>query len=119
VTGEGDHYFGVWIKTIKFGIAGSFKNRANLHLHDVGVNDAQADAAQAHHGVAFVHSLDNVKHLLFFCQAFGNTLGFQGGNFSQQVFQTRQEFVQRGIDQADDHWQTGHRLKESVEITAL
>ena len=103
MTGQGDHYLGVRIKAIELGVASRLKDGANLHLHDVGVDDTQADTAQTHHGVAFVQSHNNIEQVLFFCQAFGDTLGFQGGNFGQEVFHAGQELVQGRIDQANDH----------------
>ncbi len=54
MTGQGDHDFRMRVKTIQFDVTSGFKDSANLHFHDVRIDDAKADTAQAHHWVAFM-----------------------------------------------------------------
>ncbi len=79
-----------------FALHGSFENRADLHLQNFRIRDAQSAAAVSEHRIRFVQLLDAVLHLLerntdFLCQ------------FALSDFVMGHEFMQRRIDEADRH----------------
>ncbi len=117
--GQWDHDLGMGINSIQFGIASGFKDCTDLHFHNVRIDDTQADAAQTHHWVAFVQPLDNFQHRFFFSQTFGDAPGFQSGDLDEQFIHGWQKLVQRGIDQANDYWQTSHRFEQTIKVAAL
>jgi hypothetical protein len=59
--GEWNHNLRVHNDLAQGAIRRGFKDGAHLHFHDLGHDDAQADAAQTHHRVRFAHGTDRVQ----------------------------------------------------------
>ena len=92
----------------------------HLHLVDFGIGDPKAAAAMPHHGVGLVQ-LDHLreKALLLF-QKLRIVLAYPKlGRLDQQLFQARQEFMQRRVQQPDAHGQIVHCLEDAVKIVLL
>ena len=114
-----NHHFGLDHDSTQSAIGSGFHNRADLHFHDFGHDNAQADAAQTHHRVGFVHALDGFEQAFLFSQTFGLTLDLHFDNFAQEFFFVGHELVKRRINQADDNGVTVHGFKETVKVLAL
>ena len=110
-----------------------FKDRACLHLGDVGMHDAEPAAAEAQHRIELVqvlHPLEQHGQLLLQL-AHRNAvilrhslLLFAAGVRKQrhvhhQVLALRQKLVQRRIQRADDHRVSIHGFEQPGKILAL
>ena len=107
-----DHDLGDDGIALAAGIDRGLEDRAGLHVVDLGHGDAQTNAAHAQHRVEFRQGLDPAGHVRQ-----GHVHRF--GQFAQPLAVMGQEFVQRRVEQADRHRQTGHDLEEAREILAL
>ena len=82
--------------------AGRLDDRARLHLGDLGIGDAEADAAVAEHRVELVQLLDALQQLRFSSSSVPVLLaGLEPGDLDHQLFALGQELVQRRIDGPD------------------
>ena len=85
--GQRDHDLGLDHHTILGAVAGRFEDRAHLHAGQAGEVNAQADAAQAQHGIGFVHGLHGRQHRFLGGQLRRAGLGeAQFGHLDQQIF---------------------------------
>ena len=110
---EGDHDLGDRGDACGFfGGDGAFEDGAGLHFVDFGVGDAEAAAAVAEHRVGFGQFGSPAAH--------GFEVGTEaGGDFGEFLVAVRQEFVERGVEQADRDGEPGHDAEEVGEVLAL
>ena len=94
------------------GLHRALENGARLHFRDFGITDGDAHAAEAQHGVELVQ-LGGAALQLLRARAHGL------GDFRDFRIRMGQEFVQRGIEQADGHRQARHDLEQVSEILPL
>ena len=78
------------------------RDRAHLHLVDLGPLDAEPAAARAEHRVRLVQHLDPLPHPLV-----------------RRLLERRQELVQRRVEQPDRHRQPRHHLEDALEVGLL
>ena len=72
------------------------------------------------HRVGFPQGVDAVQERFLFFQFVGRGAGVaQPGQFGQQLFVGRQEFVERGVQQPDNHRAVGHHPQDAAEIVGL
>ena len=100
-------------------VARGLEDRPHLHLDDLGHDDREADAAQAHHRVGLVHPANGGQQRFLLGQAVGLALDAHPDDLFEQGFLVGHELMQRRVDQADDDGQAGHRLEQAVEVRAL
>mmetsp|Transcript_29085 Transcript_29085/g.81397 ORF Transcript_29085/g.81397 Transcript_29085/m.81397 type:complete len:750 (+) Transcript_29085:379-2628(+) len=86
---------------------------AHLHLQQGGARDEQAAATQAQHGVLLPEGPDAARQ--------GPLVRAQGGGQLAGVVaaRPRQELVQRGVEEADDHGQARHLAQDPAEVLLL
>ena len=93
-------------------VAGRLEDGARLHPGDLGVDDAQAAAAQAEHRVVLVQVVDRVGHGL------GRDAELLGDLFLA-LGVVRQELVQRRVEGADGDRPLAHHPEDAGEVAAL
>ena len=118
--GQRDHDLGPRIDLLLSQVGGRLHDRAHLHARDLGVEDRQADPAQAEHWVRLVQLLDAGHDLLELLQPRRILVRrLELGRLADQVLEAREELVQRRIDEPDDHRQPRHGLEDALEVAAL
>ncbi len=71
VAGQRDHHLRLDYDALERLVGRSLEDGPHLHLDDLRHDDAQADAAQTHHGVALVHAVDAPQQFLVLSQTLG------------------------------------------------
>ena len=93
---------------------GRLGDRPHLEREQARQRQAEADAAQAEHGVLLVHPLDGRQERDVRRVRLG-----RHGDLDRQLREVRQELVQRRVDEADGRRQPVHRLQQPGEVVAL
>ena len=117
---EGNHNLGLGVKAALLEVGGSGRDGANLHLGELGVDDAQAAAAQAEHGVGLLEGVqagEKVTTGLELDVALAAVLGV--GELDGVVARVVQELVQGRVKQADDDGLAVHGLEHTEEVVGL
>ena len=112
---ERDHDLGMGRLVDRLGRA---HDRVDLHLVDLGIQDAEPDPARAEHRVALVDLLHPREQLLELVEVVGH-LDPRALDLGAQIGKVGQELVQRRVEQADRHRQPLHRLEDSDEVLLL
>src|SRR5690349_5997222 len=94
------------------------RNRRDLHLVDLRIEDPEPAAAGAEHRVALMDLL-HASEGAFQLMDLGMVLDAGPLNLSSQLRQSREELVQRGIQQADRYRQSLHRTEDALEVGLL
>ena len=92
--------------------------------------DAQADAAKSQHGVCFVKTLYAFENVFLFFDLFQQRIdlfecsrvlqsNLMIRQITQQINMVGQKFMQRRIDQANDHRQSVHNPKKTGKVLPL
>ena len=107
-----DHDLGQDGLALLLHLDGGLEDRPDLHVADLGELDGQAAAAQAEHRVSLVEFFNPALDLLDRDAELAHDLALAG-------LIVRQEFVERGIEQADGDRQAVHRLEDADEVLLL
>ena len=119
VAGQGDHDLRLDRDALERLVSRGLEDRPHLHLDDLRHDDAEADAAHTHHGVALVHAVDRLEQFLVRCQSLavaGHTLG---DDALEDLVVVGHELVQRRVDEAHDDGQAIHRIEQACKVSAL
>ena len=120
VADERDHDLGHDLRAFLRELTGRLDDRARLHLGDLGIGDAETDAAMPEHRVELVQLLDPPEQRLLLLELLALlALHFHLRDLDHQVLALRQELVERRIDRADRDRRAVHRLEHAVEVAAL
>ena len=93
---------------------------ARLHLDDLGKQEAEAATAEPEHRVLLVEVPDCGQEVeLRAIRLLGLPECLCARDLDQQLLERRQEFVQRWIDEPDDHRQSVHRRENPPEVLTL
>ena len=93
-------------------VDGSLNDGLSLHLGDLGIGDSQTAATVAHHGVELMQRGDNGLDVL-------HSLALSLGQQLDVLFLSRNELVQRGIQEADVDVAAAEGLIQLLKVALL
>jgi hypothetical protein len=88
------------------------EDRARLHLGDLGIRDAEPDAAVAEHGIRLTVLLHQARHVR-------HRDAGASGELGHLLAGSRQELVQRRVQQSHRHGVAVHGPEDALEVPAL
>ena len=104
VADERDHDLRNDLEALLVQPARRFDDGARLHLGDLRVGDAEADAAMAEHRVELVQLLDALQQVPLLVELRAVLAGgLEPGDLHHELFALREELVERRVDGPDGH----------------
>ena len=114
---ERDHDLWLGVEALLLELGSGTSDGADLHDVELGVDDAQAAAAKAEHGVGLLEGVELSEQ----CALLGAVLAgaLLLGDLDLEVARVVEELVQRGIEQAHDDGLAVHGLEHAKEVALL